>query len=106
MLHSVSKCPIIYCRVIITGLIFIQNSLYSKVISYLRINVSDSVEVSYADDIIILLNSIFTDPHGYQIMPGLRTNKQRKRLLLLKTGTHAASTHLYVTLSFGNISRD
>ena len=50
--------------------------------------------VSYTDDIVILLNFIFTGLHGYQIMPGLSTNKQRHRLLLLKTGIHVAPTHL------------
>ena len=62
--------------------------------------------MSYKDDIIILFKFIFTGLHGYQIKPGLSTNKQRHRLLLLKTGIHVASTHLYVMLSFGNILRD
>ena len=43
---------------------------------------------------IILLNFIFSGLHGYQITPGLRTNKQRHRLLLSKTETHVASAHL------------
>ena len=30
---------------------------------------------SYTDDTIILLNFIFTGLHGYQITPGLSTNK-------------------------------
>ena len=41
---------------------------------------------NYTDDIIILLNFIFTSIHGYQITQGLSTNKQRHRLLLLKGG--------------------
>ena len=49
---------------------------------------------SYMDDIIILLNFIFTGLHGYQIMPGLSTDKQRHCLLLLKMGIHVAPTHL------------
>ena len=49
---------------------------------------------SYTDDIIILLKFIFTGLQGYQIRPGLSTNKQRHSLLLLKTGIHAAPTHL------------
>ena len=44
--------------------------------------------ISFTDDIIILLNFIFTYLQGYQITPGLSTNKQRHRLLLLKTGTN------------------
>ena len=38
---------------------------------------------------------IFTGLHGYEIIPGLSTNKQRHHLLLLKTGIHAAPTNLY-----------
>ena len=49
---------------------------------------------SYTDDIIILLNIIFTGLYGYEITPGLSTNKQRHRLLLPKTGIHVAPTHL------------
>ena len=56
--------------------------------------------------IIILLNFIFTDLYGYEITPGLSTDKQRHRLLLLKTGIHVAPSHLQVMLSFGNILRD
>ena len=52
--------------------------------------------ISYTDDIIILLNVIFTGLQGYEITPGFNTNKQRHRLLLLKTGIHVAPTHLYV----------
>ena len=40
------------------------------------------------DEIIILLNFIFTGFHDYQITPGLSTNKQRHRLLLLKMRIH------------------
>ena len=50
--------------------------------------------ISYTDDVIILLNYIFTGLHGYQITPGLSTNKQRHRFLLLKTGIHVAPTNL------------
>ena len=46
------------------------------------------------DDIIILLNFIFTGLHGYEITPGLSTNKQRHRLLLSKMGIHVAPIHL------------
>ena len=49
---------------------------------------------SYTDDAIILLNFIFTGLHGYQITLSLSTNKQRHRLLLLKTGIPVAPTHL------------
>ena len=49
---------------------------------------------SYTDEIIILLNFIFTGLHGYQITPSSSTNKQRHRLLLLKTGITVAPTHL------------
>ena len=52
---------------------------------------------SYTDDIIILLNIIFTGLHGYQNTPGLSTNKQRHRLLLLRTEIHVAPTHLYLS---------
>ena len=55
---------------------------------------------------IILLNFIFTGLHGHQITPSLSTNKQRHRLLLLKTGIPVAPTHLWVILRFGNIHRD
>ena len=51
-------------------------------------------QISYTDDIIILLNFIFTGLQGYKITPGLSTDKQRRRLLLLKTGIHVAPTHL------------
>ena len=51
------------------------------------------------DDIIILLNFIFTGLHGYEITAGLSTDKQRQRLLLLKTGIHVAPTNLKVMLS-------
>ena len=61
---------------------------------------------SYTDEIIILLNFIFTGLHGYEITPALSANKQRHRLLLLKTGLHVAPTPLQVMLSFGNILRD
>ena len=44
--------------------------------------------------IIIPLNFIITGLHGYEITPGLSTNKQRHRLLLSKTRIHAAPTHL------------
>ena len=47
------------------------------------------------DDINILSNFIFTGLHGYEITPGLSTNKQRHHLLLLRTGIHAPPTHLY-----------
>ena len=57
---------------------------------------------SYTGDIINLLNFIFSGLHGYQITPGLSTNKQRHCLLLLKTKIHVAPTHLLVMLSFGN----
>ena len=40
----------------------------------------------FSDDIINLLNFIFTGLHGYQFTQGLSTNKQRHRLLLLKDG--------------------
>ena len=36
------------------------------------------------DDIIILLNFIFTSLHGYEITPGLSTNKQRHRRQYIK----------------------
>ena len=49
--------------------------------------------ISHTDDAIILLNVVFTGPHGYQITPSLSTNKQGHRLLLLKTGIPAAPTH-------------
>ena len=62
-----------------------------------------SVYFRSTDDIIILLNFIFTCLHGYQITPGLSTNKERHCLSLLKTGIHVAQTHLQVMLSFGNI---
>ena len=52
------------------------------------------MHVIYADDAIILLNFIFSGLHGYQITPSLSTNKQRHRLLLLKTGIPVAPTHL------------
>ena len=53
-----------------------------------------NIHVSYTDDIIIiLLKFIFTGLHGYEIKPGLSTNKQRHRLLLLKKGIHVAPTH-------------
>ena len=42
--------------------------------------------ISYTDDINILSNFIFTGLHGYEITPGLSTNKQRHHLLLLKRG--------------------
>ena len=42
---------------------------------------------NYTDDIIILLNFIFTSLHGYEITPDLSNNKQRYRLLLLNTGS-------------------
>ena len=70
-----------------------------------RVNTAEQHD-SYTDDIIILLNYMFTRLHGYQIMPGLSTDKRRHRLLLLKTGIHLAPTHLLVMLSFGNTSRD
>ena len=54
---------------------------------------------SYTDDIIILLKFTFTDLHGYQITPGWSTDKQRHRLLLLKTGINVAPTHVSVMLS-------
>ena len=53
-----------------------------------------SLQYSYKHDIIILLTFIFTCLHGYQNTPSLSTNKQRHCLLLLKTGIHAAPTHL------------
>ena len=46
------------------------------------------------DDVIILMNFIFTGLHGYQIAPGLGSSKQRHRLLLLKTGIHVAPARL------------
>ena len=49
--------------------------------------------VSYRDGIISLLNFTFTGLQGYEITPGLSTNKQRHCLLLLKTGIHVAPTH-------------
>ena len=61
--------------------------------------------ISYTDDIIILLNFIFIGFCGYEITPGLSTDKQRHRLLLLKTGIPVALTHLQVMLNFGNILR-
>ena len=64
------------------------------------------LHVSYTDEIIILLNFIFTGLYSYQITPGLSTNKQRHSLLLLKTGIHVAPTHLEVMLSFDNILMD
>ena len=50
--------------------------------------------ISFMDDIIILLNFIFTGLQGYEVTPGLSTNKQRHHLLLLKTGIHVARTYL------------
>ena len=44
--------------------------------------ITDLSEISYTDGIIILLNFLFTHLHGYQITPGLSTNKQRHCLLL------------------------
>ena len=61
---------------------------------------------SCTDDIIILLNFIFTGLHSYEITLGLSTNRQRHRLLLLKTGIHVVPTYLQVILSFGNLLRD
>ena len=52
------------------------------------------VQYQLLDDIIILLNIIFTSLHGYETTPGLSSNKQRHRLLLLKTGIHVTPTHL------------
>ena len=52
------------------------------------------VQISCSDDIIILSNFISTGLHGYQIMPGLSTNKQKHHPLLLKTEIHVAPTHL------------
>ena len=46
------------------------------------------------DDVIILLNLIFTDLQGYQIRLGESADKQRHRLFLLKTGIHVAHTNL------------
>ena len=48
----------------------------------------------YTEDTIILLNFISTGLHGYQITPSVSTNKERHRLLFLKTGIPVASTHL------------
>ena len=48
------------------------------------------------DHIISLWNFIFTGLHGYQITPNLGGDKQRHRLLLLKTGIDVAPTHLWV----------
>ena len=42
----------------------------------------------------------------HESTPGLSTNEQRHRLLLLKKGIYVAPTHLLVMLSFGNILRD
>ena len=52
-----------------------------------------SITASYKDEI-ILSNFIFTGLHGYQITPGLSVDKQRHRLLLLKTGIHVTPTYL------------
>ena len=58
------------------------------------------------NDIIILLNFIFTSLHCYQIMPGLSTNKQRHRFLLLKAGKHVSpSVFIKVMFGFGSILR-
>ena len=46
------------------------------------------------DDIITILNFIFTGLHDYQITPDLSTNKKTHRILFLKTGIHVAPTHL------------
>ena len=69
-----------------------QLSFYSHV-QVLVSAVHKPKQTSYTDDAIILLNFIFTSPQGYQITPGLSTNKQRDRLLLLKTGIPVARTH-------------
>ena len=71
-------------------IVFIPHSLHWR---YIKTALQEYVINSYTNDIIILLNFIFTDLHGYQITPGLSSNKQR-RLLLLKTGIHVEPTHL------------
>ena len=38
------------------------------------------------DDIIILLNFIFTGLRGYEITPGFSTNKQKHRRFVVKDG--------------------
>ena len=50
---------------------------------------------SYTDDIIIILNFIFTDLHGYQTTPGLSGDKKDT---VLKTGIHVAPTYLQAML--------
>ena len=49
---------------------------------------------SLMNDIISLLNFIFTDLHSYQITPGLGADKQIHLILLSKTGIHISPTHL------------
>ena len=79
------------------GLIGLNRSFYTQASTILTLHpppqclILLACKFSYTNDIIILLNFLFTGLHSYQITPGLS-------LLLLTI--HVPPTHFYVMLSF------